>query len=75
MIGSVSEVRVAADRSVDLVEIHRFRLSGVEGGVGRGEFEATGERPDFLGRIAAKGIQVDDRIFDSGPLGAEEPSR
>ena len=75
VIGSVSEVRVAADRSVDLVEIHRFRLSGVEGGVGRGEFEATGERPDFLGRIAAKGIQVDDRIFDSGPLGAEEPSR
>ena len=75
VVGSVSEVRVAADRSVDLVEIHRFRLSGVEDGVGRGEFEATGERPDFLGRIAAKGIQVDDRIFDSGPLGLEEPSR
>jgi len=75
VVGSVSEVRVAADRSVDLVEIHRFRLSGVEDGVGRGEFEATGERPDFLGRIAAKGLQVDDRIFDSGPLGAEEPSR
>ncbi|MEE2895741.1 MAG: CpaF family protein [Planctomycetota bacterium] len=75
VVGSVSEVRVAADRSVDLVEIHRFRLSGVEDGVGRGEFEATGERPDFLDRIAAKGIQVDDRIFDSGPLGAEETSR
>ncbi|MCP4836720.1 MAG: CpaF family protein [Phycisphaera sp.] len=68
VVSSISEVAVAEDRSIELREIHRFRLDLVEDGVGRGVFEATGIVPGFVERLRARGHAIPSEVFEAGIL-------
>ena len=68
VVSSISEVAVAEDRSMELREIHRFRLDLVEDGIGRGVFEATGEVPGFVERLQSRGHAIPAEVFNAGVL-------
>lgn len=68
VVSSISEVGVAEDRSIELREIHRFRLDLVEDGVGQGVFEATGTVPAFVKRLESRGHAVPSEVFEAGIL-------
>ncbi|MBC03138.1 MAG: pilus assembly protein CpaF [Phycisphaerae bacterium] len=68
VISAISEVGVAEDRSIELREIHRFRLERVEDGIGQGVFEATGTVPCFIERLRSRGHAVPDEVFEAGEL-------
>lgn len=72
VVSSISEVVVAEDRSIQLREIHRFRLDLVEDGVGRGVFEATGAVPGFVERLRVRGHAIPSEVFKAGILGGGE---
>ena len=72
VISGVSELRMNDDRSVELHDLHRFQLQGVEGGQGFGRFMATGISPSFLDRAAARGHRIDPALFDESVLATIE---
>ncbi len=74
VVSSVCEVAMSEDRSIELREIHRFRLDTVENGVGRGTFESTGTRPEFVDRLVARGHDLPGGIFDARNLSGKEVS-
>jgi hypothetical protein len=51
--------------------LHTFRLIRVQGEHVEGVFEATGNTPAFLSRLASRGITLDSKTFAAGPLSAE----
>ena len=72
VISGVSELRMSDDRSVELHDLHRFQLQGVEGGEGFGRFMATGISPSFLDRAAARGHRIDPALFNESVLATIE---
>ena len=56
---SVAEVVGVSGEGVDLEEIFRFERSGIDQGRQvHGQFVTTGYRPQFLGRLAAAGVEM-----------------
>jgi hypothetical protein len=51
--------------------LHTFRLIRVKGDHVEGVFEATGNTPSFLPRLASRGITLDSKTFAAGPLSVE----
>ncbi len=72
VVSGVSELRMNEDRSVELHELHRFELLGVENGEGYGEFRATGESPSFMDRASARGHDIDPGLFEKNVLATVE---
>lgn len=72
VVSGVAELRMNDDRSVELHDLHRFQLQGVEDGQGFGEFIATGIAPSFLERAAARGHRIDPALFNQGVLATIE---
>ena len=66
VIGDVAEVVAHDGERIRLESIHRFRLDGVVDGRTDGVFETTGVVPGFLGRLRARGVEVDPSLFESG---------
>lgn len=65
-VAEVTGVSRKGDR-VNLRELFRFKQTGIdEGGKVVGEFVATGHKPTFLEELKAKGIYVDESIFEGG---------
>ena len=71
VVSSISEVGVAKDRSIELREIHGFRLEQVQDGVGQGVFEATGTIPAFVERLQSRGHSIPVETFRAGVLSPE----
>lgn len=71
-IVSITEVTNASrdNKKVNVRELFRFEQQGIddEGNV-VGRFVSSGQRPRFLGRLRAMGIEIDDSIFAGGELG------
>jgi pilus assembly protein CpaF len=67
---SVSEIDGVEGETIKVQEIFRFvKESTDEAGNVQGSFRATGIRPNFLGELAAYGIEIPASHFDpSGPL-------
>jgi pilus assembly protein CpaF len=66
-VTSIQEVTGMEGDIVTMQEIFRFHREGIDG-EGRviGRHEPTGIRPRFLERIAARGINLDNRMFTGG---------
>jgi hypothetical protein len=64
-------VGVATDEGVQVRMLHAFRLIRVRGEEVEGVFEATGNTPHFLQRLASRGITIDPSVFAAGPLPGE----
>ena len=71
VVSEVCEVDSATDDGVNIRMLHTFRLVRVQGDHVEGVFEATGNTPNFLSRLAARGITLDSKTFAAGPLSAE----
>ena len=74
VVSEVCEVGTASDDGVNVRMLHNFRVIRVHGDVVEGMFEATGFTPDFLVRLASRGITVDPTMFTAGPLHGERSS-
>jgi pilus assembly protein CpaF len=74
VVSEVCEVGTASDDGVNVRMLHNFRVIRVHGDVVEGMFEATGLTPDFLVRLASRGITVDPTMFTTGPLHGERSS-
>jgi len=70
VVSEVAELRGSGEAGPDLQPIHVFEIGGVADGTVKGQFRATGVRPDFLPRLAARGITLDAAMFTAGPLTA-----
>ena len=74
-VSSIAEVTGVGHDGVQLEEIFRFERTGLDAArsvVGR--FVATGYRPQFIKRLAAAGVEIAPKIFDSAPArGATAP--
>ncbi len=75
VVSEVAELRGTGDSGADLQPIHVFEISGISGGNVDGQFRATGVRPAFLPRLAARGISLDDSMFAAGPIAPGSASR
>ena len=71
VVSEVCEVGVATDEGVQVRMLHAFRLIRVRGEEVEGVFEATGNTPHFLQRLASRGITIDPSVFAAGPLPGE----
>jgi pilus assembly protein CpaF len=71
VVSEVCEVESANDDGVNVRMLHTFRLIRVQGEHVEGVFEATGNTPAFLSRLASRGITLDSKTFAAGPLSAE----
>jgi pilus assembly protein CpaF len=71
VVSEVCEVESANDDGVNVRMLHTFRLIRVQGEHVEGVFEATGNTPTFLSRLASRGIALDSKTFAAGPLSAE----
>ena len=71
VVSEVCEVESANDEGVNVRMLHTFRLIRVQGEHVEGVFEATGNTPTFLPRLAARGITLDSKTFAAGPLSVE----
>jgi pilus assembly protein CpaF len=71
VVSEVCEVESANDDGVNVRMLHTFRLIRVQGEHVEGVFEATGNTPTFLPRLASRGITLDAKTFAAGPLSAE----
>ncbi len=71
VVSEVCEVENATDDGVNIRMLHTFRLIRVQGDHVEGVFEATGNTPSFLSRLASRGITLDSKTFTAGPLSAE----
>jgi pilus assembly protein CpaF len=71
VVSEVCEVESANDDGVNVRMLHTFRLIRVQGEHVEGVFEATGNTPSFLSRLASRGITLDSKTFTAGPLSAE----
>jgi pilus assembly protein CpaF len=70
VVGEVIEVCGTDDSGVRLRTLHQFQLQSFQGGRAIGQFEATGETPDFAARLAARGHHLDPTLFRRGVLAA-----
>ena len=68
VVGEVVEVVGSDDAGVRTRTLHRYQLDSYRDGQTVGRFEATGEVPDFMARLAARGHHLDARLFQRGPL-------
>jgi pilus assembly protein CpaF len=75
VVSEVAELRGSGDSGADLQPIHVFEIGGISGGTVDGQFRATGVRPAFLPRLAARGIALEESMFAAGPLAAGSASR
>ena len=71
VVSEVCEVESANDDGVNVRMLHTFRLIRVQGEHVEGVFEATGNTPTFLSRLASRGITLDSKTFAVGPLSVE----
>ncbi len=60
----VSEVLGAEGGAYSMRDIFTFSQQGVRDGMAFGEFHATGERPSFLPRLSASGVDVPESLFE-----------
>ncbi|WP_459558220.1 CpaF family protein [Lacunimicrobium album] len=65
----ISELRGVKDNEYDMEDIFVYRMSGVENGRAKGAFYATGYEPQCVGRLAAKGFEIDRDLFEAKELG------
>ena len=71
VVGEVVEVNGADETGVRLRTLHRFQLDAFRDGRAVGHFEATGEVPDFMARLAARGHHLDPALFHRGVLSGD----
>lgn len=69
-ITRISELVGYRDGAFQIEDIYRFRMTGFEGGRSAGAFYSTGHTPKVLGRLAAGGFVVPERLFEARELGA-----
>ena len=65
----ISELRGVKDNEYDMEDIFVYRMSGIENGRAKGAFYATGYEPQCVGRLAAKGFEIDRDLFEAKELG------
>ena len=68
VVGEVVEVCGSDESGVRLRTLHRYQLDSFRDGRAVGRFEATGEVPDFMARLAARGHHLDPGLFQRGVL-------
>jgi pilus assembly protein CpaF len=68
VVGEVVEVNGTDETGVRLRTLHRYQLESYREGRAVGRFEATGEVPDFMARLAARGHHLDPALFQRGTL-------
>lgn len=70
----ISEVTGTSNGQLDLETIFNFEQTGIdELGKARGDFRATGYRPNCLTRLRSAGIRLPDELFDQRRLTAVKP--
>ena len=62
------EVTGADADGVRLRAIHRFDPQAGAASAHGGAYVASGEQPAFLARLSSRGVNVDPRLFEPGPL-------
>jgi pilus assembly protein CpaF len=68
VVGEVVEVCGSDESGVRFRTLHRYQLESFRDGRAIGRFEATGEVPDFMARLAARGHHLDPTLFQRGVL-------
>jgi pilus assembly protein CpaF len=68
VVGEVVEVCGSDESGVRLRTLHQYQLDSFRDGRAFGRFEATGEVPDFMARLAARGHHLDPGLFRRGVL-------
>jgi pilus assembly protein CpaF len=68
VVSEVVELSGTEGESIRTEVLHRYELESVRDGVVTGHFVATGVKPRFLARMAARGIALDPAMFNAGTL-------
>jgi pilus assembly protein CpaF len=68
IMSEVVEVTGADADGVRLRALHRFSPEAIGASAHESAYVATGEQPAFLDRLASRGVCLDPRLFEPGPL-------